>query len=337
MFASHSWPRWGNDRIQEVMRAQRDIYANLNNEVLHLANQGVTVNEIHNVYHPPKSLQNQWAAHSYHGSEEHNSRAVVNRYLGYWDANPATLIPLSPRDSAPLYVEMMGGSSKIIAKGKELYSQGKYRHATEILNKLVFAEPDNRAAKDLLADVYEQIGYQKESPSVRNSFLAGALELRNGIPTGASPKTAGPDVIRAMTTELWLDFMGIRLDSKKAEGIEFVINLVTPDNGEKYVVELSNATLTNIEGVQAQKPDLTITINRADLENTMMGAVSFDDQIKSGKAKLVGDSKPYEQLKTMLVQFDMGFEILPGTGAKDLTPEIKTFEQEPMAVNSITD
>ena len=208
MFASHSWPRWGNDRVQEVMRAQRDIYANLNNEVLHLANQGVTINEIHNVYHPPQSLQNQWSAHSYHGSEEHNSRAVINRYLGYWDANPATLIPLSPKDSAPLYVEMMGGSDKIIKKGQELYNQGKYHHAVEILNKLVFAEPENQAAKDLLADVYEQIGYQKESPSVRNSFLAGAFELRNGVPAGASPKTSGPDMIRAMSTELWLDFLG---------------------------------------------------------------------------------------------------------------------------------
>jgi alkyl sulfatase BDS1-like metallo-beta-lactamase superfamily hydrolase len=337
MFASHSWPRWGNDRVQEIMRAQRDIYANLNNEVLHLANQGVTVNEIHNVYQPPKSLQNQWAAHSYHGSEEHNSRAVVNRYLGYWDANPATLIPLSPRDSAPLYVEMMGGSVKIIAKGKELYEQGKYRHAMEILNKLVFAEPDNQAAKDLLADVYEQIGYQKESPSVRNSFLAGAFELRNGIPSGASPKTSGPDMISAMTTELWLDFLGIRLDYKKADGIEFVINLVTPDNGEKFVIELSNSTLTNIIGFQAKDADLTVTIDRADLEKTMMGAVSFDDQIKSGKAKLEGNRKPYEQLKTMLVQFDMGFEILPGTLAKDLTPEKNAFEQEPPSINSITD
>ena len=337
MFASHSWPRWGNDRIQEVMRTQRDIYANLNNEVLHLANQGVTVNEIHNVYKPPKSLQEQWAAHSYHGSEEHNSRAVINRYLGYWDANPATLIPLSPRDSAPLYVEMMGGAEKIMNKGKELYGQGKYLYAMEILNKLVFAEPGNQAAKDLLANVYEQIGYQKESPSVRNSFLAGAYELRNGIPTGASPKTAGPDVTRAMTTELWLDFLGIRLDSKKAEGIEFVINLVTPDNGEEFVVELSNSTLTNIVGFQAKDADLTITIDRADLEKTMMGAVSFDDQIKSGKAKLVGDSKPYEQLKTMLIQFDMGFEILPGTLAKDLTPEKKTFEQEPPSIQAMTD
>jgi len=337
MFASHSWPRWGNDRIQEIMRTQRDIYANLNNEVLHLANQGVTVNEIHNVYKPPKSLQEQWAAHSYHGSEEHNSRAVINRYLGYWDANPATLIPLSPRDSAPLYVEMMGGAEKIMKKGKELYGQGKYRYAMEILNKLVFAEPGNQAAKDLLANVYEQIGYQKESPSVRNSFLAGAYELRNGIPTGASPKTAGPDVTRAMTTELWLDFLGIRLDSKKAEGIEFVINLVTPDNGEEFVVELSNSTLTNIVGFQAKDADLTITIDRADLEKTMMGAVSFDDQIKSGKAKLDGDSKPYEQLKTMLIQFDMGFEILPGTLAKDLTPEKKTFEQEPPSIQAMTD
>lgn len=337
MFASHSWPRWGNARIQEVMRTQRDIYANLNNEVLHLANQGVTINEVHNVYRPPLSLQNKWAAHSYHGSEEHNSRAVINRYLGYWDANPATLIPLSPRDSAPLYVEMMGGAEKIMQKGRELNEQGKYRHAMEILNKLVYAEPENQKAKDLLADVYEQIGYQKESPSVRNSFLAGAYELRNGIPQGASPKGTGPDMIRAMTTELWLDYMGIRLDSKKAEGVSFIINLVTPDNGEEFVVELNDATLTNIKGFQSDKADLTITINRSDLEKTMMGAVSFDEQIASGKARLKGDRKPIDQLKTMLVQFDVGFEVLPGTSPKKLSPPLDPFGQESPALQAITD
>ena len=334
MFASHSWPRWGNDRVQEVMRAQRDTYANLNNGVLHLSNQGVTINQIHNVYKVPASLQQQWAARSYHGSVEHNSRAVVNRYLGYWDGNPTTLIPLSPKDSAPLYVEMMGGAKPIITKGKALYEQGKYRHAQEILNKLVYAEPQNQEAKDLLADVFEQIGYQQESPSVRNSFLAAALELRSGIPEGATPKTGGPDLIQAMTTELWLEFLAIRLDSKKAEGHEFKINLVTPDNDEKFVVELSNATLTSIEGFQVKDADLTITINRSDLEQTMMGAVSFDEQIKSGKAKLKGNRQPYEQLKTMLVHFDLGFEIMPGTGAKDLTPEQKEFEQEAPADTS---
>jgi alkyl sulfatase BDS1-like metallo-beta-lactamase superfamily hydrolase len=314
MFASHSWPRWGNERIQEVMRAQRDTYAHLNNTVLNLANKGVTINEVHNVYRLPESLRQQWPAHSYHGSEEHNSRAVINRYLGYWDANPATLIPLSPRDSAPLYVEMMGGSEKIIAKGRELYEQGKYRHAQEILNKLVFAEPDNQPAKDLLADVWEQIGYQQESPSVRNSFLAGALELRSGIPSGASPKTAGPDLVRAMGTGLWLDFLGVRLDSEKADGVNAVINLVTPDNGEQFVVELSNGVLNSIQGFQDANPDLTITIDRADLEEVMMGKVTFDAQVEAGRAILTGNREPYDKLKGMLDTFSIGFEILPGTG-----------------------
>lgn len=325
MFASHSWPRWGNGRIQEVMRTQRDAYANLNNDVLHLANQGVTINEIHNVYHQPKSLQNQWAAHSYHGSEEHNSRAVINRYLGYWDANPATLIPLSPRDSAPLYVEMMGGAAPIMKKGKELFDQGKYREAMEILNKLVYAEPQNQTAKDLLADVFEQIGYQKESPSVRNSFLGAAYELRHGIPGGASVKSSGPDTIRAMSTDLWLDFLGIRMDSKKAEEMKFVINLVTPDNGERFVVEMSNATLTNIKGQQAKNPDLTVTINRTDLEEVMGGKSTLDDQVAKGKCKLDGDRKSIDQLRSILTQFTPDFELMPGTKpAKPAeTPEAK--------------
>ena len=316
MFASHSWPRWGNARILEVMRAQRDAYAHLNNSVLHLANSGVTINEIHNVYKQPKSLQQQWAAHSYHGSEAHNSRAVINRYLGYWDANPATLIPLSPGESAPLYVEMMGGAKRIVSKGRELYEQGRYRHAQEILNKLVYAEPNNQVAKDLLADVWEQIGYQQESPSVRNSFLAGAYELRSGIPTGASPKGTGPDMIRGMTTGLWLDFLGVSLQSEKVEGQGFVINFVTPDNGEKYVVELSNGTLTNIKGQQAQRPTLTITVNRADLESVMTGSTSFRDLVAAGKMKLDGDTKSFDLLSSSLAQFDMSFEILPGTKAK---------------------
>jgi len=319
MFASHSWPRWGNARIQEVMRVQRDAYANLNNQVLHYANQGVTVNEIQNVYKLPESLKNKWPAHSYHGSEMHNSRGVLNRFLGYWDGNPATLIPLSPRDSAPLYVEMMGGADKIMAKGSQLYDQGKYLEAIEILNKLVYAQPKNQTAKNLLADNYEQMGYQLESTSLRNSFLQGAFELRSGLPSGIPPRTNGPDIIRAMPTGSWLDFLGISLDPRKAEGLAFDINLITPDNGEKYLVELSNATLTNIEGVQSKKPNLTITINRADLNEVMMGTKTFDDQISAGNAKFEGDRKVYEQLKSLLVVFRPDFEMIPGTAAPRAT------------------
>jgi alkyl sulfatase BDS1-like metallo-beta-lactamase superfamily hydrolase len=313
MFSSHSWPRWGNERIQDVMRVQRDVYANLNNDVLHLANQGVTINEIQNVYRLPAGLQRHWEAHSYHGSEEHNSRAVINRYLGYWDGNPATLVPLSPKDSAPLYVEMMGGAGTILARGRELYDAGQYLLATEILNKLVYAEPGNQPAKDLLADAFEQIGYQKESSSLRNSFLAAALELRSGIPTGLATRTASPDTIRAMPTGLWLDYLGVLLDSRKAEGLDFVVNLVTPDTGERYVLELRNSTLTSIEGVEAPQADLTVTLNRADLVPVMMRQATFASQAAAGRARFEGNAQVLEQLMACLVQFDPAFEIMPGT------------------------
>jgi alkyl sulfatase BDS1-like metallo-beta-lactamase superfamily hydrolase len=177
-----------------------------------------------------------------------------------------------------------------------------------------------------LADVFEQIGYQKESPSLRNSFLQGAYELRTGLPGGVPPRSSGPDVIRAMSTENWLDFLGISVDPKKAEGMNFVINLVTPDNGEKYLVEMSNATLTDIKDQQAKNPDLTITLNRADLNQVMMGANTFDDLIKAGKAKFEGDRKSFDQLRSLMVSFTPDFEILPGTAAKKPTQGLKPME-----------
>ena len=316
MFASHHWPRWGNERIQEVLRGQRDLYAHMNNQVLHLANQGVTINQIHNVYEVPKGLQNKWYCRGYHGSPEHNSRGVIQRYLGFWDCNPTTLIPLSPGDSAPLYVEMMGGAEKIMARGRQLHDDGRYLHAQEIVNKLVQAEPQNQAAKELLADIFEQLGYQQENPGLRNSYLAAAYELRTGIPQGEAVSSSSPDVIRAMSTELFLNFLGIRMDSRKAEGMRFTINLVTPDNGEQFIVELENATLTNIKGFQAAKPDLSLTINRSDLEQTMMGAKTLDAQIADGTAKVQGDPNILKQLASTIVDFDPRFEIMPGTKAR---------------------
>ena len=313
MLASHNWPRWGNDRIQEVMRAQRDAYANLNNQVLHLANQGVTINEIHNEYEVPESLQKQWSVRQYHGSEFHNSRAVLNRYLGYWDGNPATLAPLSPAESAPLYVEMMGGADSILRKGHSLFEAGEYRHAMEIVNKLVYAEPQNKRAKSLLADVFEQLGYQYESASLRNSFLSAARELRNGIPSTLGLETGGPDAIKALTTSQWWDAIAIRVDSSKADGINFKLNFVTPDNGEMLVVEMSNGTLTNIVGFTASDADATLTINRADLVPVMMQLETFATQLKAGKAKLSGNALVLGQLGSTLVAFDPLFEMMPGT------------------------
>ena len=240
-------------------------------------------------------------------------RGVLNRYLGYWDANPATLIPLSPSDSAPLYVEMMGCSEAIIQKGQSLFDEGKYRHAQEIVTKLIYANPQDQQAKYLLADIFEQIAYQQESPSVRNSFLAAALELRHGIPEGTPPKSFGPDLVKAMTTDKFLDFLGIRLDARKAEGVAFKINFVTPDNGEKYINELSNGALTNIAGYGAEDADLTITADRSDLDFFIMGLTSFTELAEKGKVKLEGNPAVFVQLQSMLVNFDGKFAIMPGT------------------------
>jgi alkyl sulfatase BDS1-like metallo-beta-lactamase superfamily hydrolase len=315
MFASHHWPRWGNERIREILRDQRDLYANMNNQVLHYANQGVTINQIHNVYRTPASLEQKWHCRGYHGSPEHNARGVIQRYLGFWDCNPATLIPLSPEDSAPLYVEMMGGSGAILARARGLHDAGDYKLAVEILNKLVLAEPANPDAKNALADAFEQLGYQQENPGLRNSFLAAAYELRSGIPQGAIASSSSPDVIRAMSTELFLNFLAIKMDSRRAEGLSFVMNLVTPDNGERFVVELSNATLTNIQGYQAENADLTLTVNRADLEQVMGGQTTLEALLGSGAATAEGDVAILGQLAGLMVEFDPRFEIMPGTQA----------------------
>jgi alkyl sulfatase BDS1-like metallo-beta-lactamase superfamily hydrolase len=227
---------------------------------------------------------------------------------------------------------MMGGAKKIMKEGTRLYESGEYFQAQEILNKLVQAEPQNQPGKDLLADVFEQIGYQQENPGLRNSYLSGAFELRSGIPAGEQIDSAGPDVIRAMSTELFLDFLGIRMDGRKAKGMEFTINLLTPDNGEKFLIELSSETLTNIEGFLAEDADLTITINRSDLEQTMMGAKKLTDQIADGTAKVEGNTKVLEQLASTLVEFDPRFEILPGTRGPTTPKDLNDFEYGPLDV-----
>ena len=314
LVSSHNWPRWGNERIQQVMRTQRDAYANLNNQVLNLANQGVTINEIHNEYKVPDSLAQQWSARQYHGSEFHNSRAVLNRYLGYWDGNPATLAPLSPADSAPLYVEMMGGATEIISRGQALHDEGQYRLAMEILNKLVYAQPDNSEAKDLLASVFEQLGYQYESASMRNVFLSSAQELRNGAPAVAAPRGTSPSLARAMTTTQWWDAVATRVDSGLADGTNFTINFSSPDTQQNFVVEMSGGTLSNIEGYLSDDADVTITMNRSDLETVIMGQETLASQLQAGVGTVTGNQAVLLQLASVLVTFNSSFEVMPGTG-----------------------
>ena len=228
---------------------------------------------------------------------------------------------------------MMGGAENIIRRGQELHEEGRYFHAQEILDKLVWAEPDNQKAKDLLADVWEQIGYQQENPGLRNSFLAGAFELRSGIPEGSPPSTSGPDMISAMSTGLFLDFIGIRMDSKKAEALgSYTMNLITPDNGEKYAIDLSNGTFTNVEGFLHDDPDLAITIDRSDLEVIMAGAKRFTDAIEDGTAEAEGDAGILDEIASTLVVFNPFFEVLPGTAAPAADSELNPYAVQDEAI-----
>lgn len=310
MFASHSWPRWGKKYIIEVLEKQRDMYGYLHNKTLNLANKGVTINEIHNQLAVPDVLAHQWYNRGYHGSYSHNVRGIINKYLGFYDSNPANLNKLSPAESSIKYVELMGGANNILLQAKKAFNKGEYRWVAEILNHLIFAQPENDKAKYLQADTLEQLGYQAENAGWRNSYLAAAFELRHGIPKSAKATKAGPDIIKAMNSELIFDFLGVRLNTEKAIAHHFKINFVFPDRNEKFLLELSNAHLNNIENIQDKHADLTVTINRKDLDLLLLKQQSFQQLQKSGAMKLDGNGKVFGQLLMMMDEFSFWFNIV---------------------------
>ncbi|OWP50301.1 alkyl/aryl-sulfatase [Pseudomonas nitroreducens] len=310
MFAVHNWPRWGHEDIVRTLEKQRDMYGYLNDQTLHLANNGVTINQIHERLKVPPELANEWFNRGYHGSVSHNVRAVVNKYLGYYDSNPATLNPLAPEDSAVKYVEFMGGADHLLQMARASFDKGEYRWVVEVVNKLVFADPSNQAARNLQADALEQLGYQAENAGWRNSYLTAAQELRNGVARDLPPmKSGSPDALAAMDTGLLFDYLGVRLNAEKAEGEDFAINLVLPDKNEQYLLELKNSHLNNIKGVQSENAGQTVTIDRADLNRLMLKQVSPVRLVFEGKLKSSGNPLLLAKLFGMLEDFNFWFDI----------------------------
>ncbi|MDF3867450.1 alkyl sulfatase dimerization domain-containing protein [Pseudomonas denitrificans (nom. rej.)] len=311
MFAVHNWPRWGHEDIVRTLEKQRDMYGYLNDQTLHLANNGVTINQIHERLKVPPELANEWFNRGYHGSVSHNVRAVVNKYLGYYDSNPATLNPLAPEDSAVKYVEFMGGADHLLQMAKASSDKGEYRWVVEVVNKLVFADPTNQPARNLQADALEQLGYQAENAGWRNSYLTAAQELRNGVPRDLpTMKSGSPDALAAMDTGLLFDYLGVRLNAEKAEGEDFAINLVLPDKNEQYLLELKNSHLNNIKGVQSENAGQTVTIDRADLNRLMLKQVSPVRLVFEGKLKSSGNPLLLAKLFGMLEDFNFWFDIV---------------------------
>jgi alkyl sulfatase BDS1-like metallo-beta-lactamase superfamily hydrolase len=308
MFTSHSWPRWGNEYLIKVLEKQRDLVGFLHNRTLNLANKGITISEIHNELDVPDALSKHWYNRGYHGSYSHNVRGIINKYLCFFDMNPANLNKLSPTDSAPRYVEAMGGADKVLSLAQQAFDKGEYRGA-ELLNNLIFAQPTNRQALLLQADIFEQMGYQAESAGWRNTYLAGAWELRNGEPSNAASTQAVPDMTQAMSYEMLFNLLGVKLDINKAQNKELKINIIIPDRQEKFALELKNSHLNNIQAQQFEEPIVTVTLNRKDLDRVLMKTMHFKQLIAKNQIAFDGDSNAFFELMQMMEDFPFWFNV----------------------------
>ncbi|MEM5314849.1 alkyl sulfatase dimerization domain-containing protein [Paraburkholderia sp. JHI869] len=310
LFASHYWPTWGNERIVPFLRIQRDMYRYLHDQTMRLANSGYTPREIGEMLHLPDSLAKHWFCRGYYGATYHNVVAQYNLRLGFFDGVPANLHCLPPVEAGKRYVDFMGGSGAVLKKAQASYDKGDYRWVAEVVNHVVFAEPDNVAAKHLLADTYEQLGYQSESASWRNIYLSGAMELRNGVQKGAASTPQSPDVIRAMPLDMFLDYLGVRLDAKKAAGKSVSFNLVLTDTDDKYVVGVDNCALYYSKGRTSKTADASLTMSRHDLNNIMLGDATMHSLVIAGKAKVDGNSQKLGEFVTWLDSFELFFNIV---------------------------
>lgn len=308
-FRSHHWPVWSPERIRRHLANQRDAYRYMHDAALHMANSGMTMDEIGNETYFPKGLANDFSTHGYYGTLSHNLRAVYSFYLGYYDANPASLHRLPPAESAKRYVAAMGGARAVMARADKAMKAGEYRWAAELNNHVVFADPKNGKARRLQADILEQMGYQAESGVWRNAYLTGAKELRDGVKP-VRLNAQGPDMVRGMTLDMIFDFLAVRLDHRKVDGQTFGINLSFTDLKEQYALELSNGVLNNTRGRVLKSPDVSLSLTYPALLKMLLAKVPLAKLIEAGEAKLEGNGKALGAIFANLKEFDPTFNIV---------------------------
>jgi len=309
-FAQHHWPVWGNARVRDFLGRQRDLYKFLHDQTVRLMNHGEKAAEIAERLALPKSLASTWHVRGYYGTLSHNEKSVYQRYLGWYDANPANLNPLPPVERGRKYVEYMGGADAIIRRARDDFARGEYRFVAEAMSHVVFADPANAEARQLGADALEQLGYAAESATWRNAYLLGALELRQGVPATTARAPVSPDVVRAMSLDLFFDYLGVRIDGEKAEGRRIVVNWVFPDLDRRYVANLENCALTYLADRSSDTADATVTLERAVLNTVVLRELTFADAVARGLVRVEGDAVKVAELFGLLDDFRLMFEVL---------------------------
>ena len=311
IFAQHHWPTWGNEQVVELLEKQRDLYRYINDETLRMVNQGMTMREIAEAFKLPDSLDKYWANRGYYGSIYHDVAATYVLYLGWFDGNPSTLHELPPVEASKKYVEFMGGADAVMEKARQSFEKGEYRWVAEVMNHVVFADPDNQAAKNLTADALEQLGYQAESGPWRNFYLTGAQELRNGVAKLPTPNTASPDTVRAMSLGLFFDYLGVRLNREKAGDAHITLNFDFGDKDGKYLRRTRERRAQQHGWAnRLTRPDATITLTRDSLNSITLGETTLDKAVADGSVKVTGDSAKLGQLVSMLDTFEFWFNIV---------------------------
>lgn len=317
LIGQHHWPTWGRARIVEMLSDQRDMYAYLNDQALRLMNQGYTPLEIADQLKTlPQPLASKWYARDYYGSVSHNVRAVYQRYLGFYDGNPAHLNPLPPEQSARKTIEWMGGADAVLAKMREAYARGEYRWVSQIGNELVFADPSNRAARALQADALEQLGYQSENATWRNIYLTGAQELRDGVRKSAQGATSSADLVRALTVPNFFDYLAVRLNADKAAGKAMTLNWQFTDLQQRYAMTLRNSALTYVTDAQHAQPTATVVLTKATLDQISLKQLTLPQAMQSGAIRIDGNPQAVAGLFGMLDTFDPSFNIVTPHGAQ---------------------
>jgi alkyl sulfatase BDS1-like metallo-beta-lactamase superfamily hydrolase len=309
LFSGHHWPCWGSERIVEYLEKQRDLYRYLHDQTLRLLNKGYTGAEIAELIELPPSLAREWHCREYYGSVSHNVKAIYQRYMGWFDGNPAHLWEHPPVEQARRYVEFMGGAEAVLAKARESFEAGDYRWVAEVVNHLVFAEPENEEARQLQAEALEQLGYGAENATWRNFFLMGAKELREGVagtPTAAAP----PDVVANLSVPQLLDAMAIRLDGPRAWEHVLRIDWVVTGPDEEHAITVRNGVLHHRPGRHDPAADAGLVVDREALDQLLLKTADIAELAESGRLRVEGDGAVLGELLGLLDEPDPGFAIV---------------------------
>jgi alkyl sulfatase BDS1-like metallo-beta-lactamase superfamily hydrolase len=314
LFTSHNWPTWGTSDVREFLILQRDLYKWMHDQTMRHANHGMTAVEIADMLELPEEFQAHEHTRGFYGDLVHNVKAVYQRYLSWYDGNPANLNKLPPVEAGKRYVALAGGMDALLASARKSFDAGDYRWVAEVVNHAVFADPSNADARNLQADVLEQLGYQAESSTFRNAYLMGAQELRKGPPPPTSTHVRARSLIRAMTIEQVFDVLSMRVISEKIGGLSHCVNWTftdmagTPDH--QWVLGLSNRTMYSTQGRHENAAEATITISRALLLEIIAQVTTFVDELSAGTVTIEGDAAALLNIFGNLDTFATGFAIV---------------------------